>query len=1145
MKKLLNKKRSESLLLNLNLKMKITLLFIFTSVFALQAHNSYSQKTLVSLDMENIRVENILDAIEKTTDLKFTYKTEDVDLERRINLKVRKEPIQKVLERIFKDSQTSYNILDTQVFLVKKPSVSTSPVMNKTEDEKISQQSRITGLITDETGLTFPGVYVIIKGTAQGTITNMEGNYSIPAQPTDTLLFSHIGYRTIEMAVGLRERIDLQMIPEQSQLSEVIITGIYERKADSYTGSTTTITSEQLRKKGNANLFQAIQNIDPSIVIMDNFDFGSNPNTLPNMQIRGTSTFPTQDGGIGGDLRGNYLRDPNSPLFILNGFEVTVEQVYDLDINRIEKISVLKDAASKALYGSRAANGVVVIETTKLTAGEALISYNTSLDLEIPDLTSYDLTNSLEKLEAELIDGLYTPTYNDPESYIQLRQLYNSRRRLALEGLDTDWMAKPLQNGVGHRHSLSVELGEKDLRVQANLTYRDIEGAMIGSSRENIDGSLTALYRIKNFSFSNNMRVNNVNEEESPYGQFSEYTRMNPYWRAENLNGTIPYYAEVGPNGSTFTNPLFNSTLNSRLESSYLNFINNFYLEWRFLPDFKVTTRVGLNVKKSDANEFYPSDHTRFENYFGQDVDRKGSYQLNNGESNYVHGDINLQYNKTIQKHFYFANLGFNVSENKFNEVIHRAEGFPSSRMDDIIFARNYALDSRPIGVAGINRELGFLAVGSYVWDDRFLSDATFRTSASSQFGADRRWANFWSVGLGWNLHNETLFEGLNLNQLKLRGSVGSTGNQNFNTNESIATYSYYLDSRYQGFPGSLVQNLSNPFLQWETKMDYNAGIDTRLGGLTLRFDYYESYTENLIADITVPFSTGFNSVKENLGKVKNSGIELDLNYNLWSQGKNFFAVNFGIATNHNEIVELSNAMRTYNEAMEQQAADQENSRPVLRYVDGMSMNAIWAVPSLGIDPATGNEVYLDRNGNTTYEWNAQDMIVAGNSNPKYRGIFGISGEYKGIGISLTGRYLGGGQIYNQTLVDRVENVDMNYNVDRRVLTGRWLYPGQEALFKRLGQVSVDSDGDGVLDRHFTGRTRATSRFVQDRDELSIAAINVYYEFPKPVLDLVRLNRLRFSFNMNEIATFSTVKIERGLSYPFARNLSFSLMANL
>lgn len=1122
--------------------MKLSMLFFISAFLTIQANNTYSQETL-SINLQNVTVERLIDEIEARTDYRFVYKTSAVDLDRIVSVKVRQKKVKEVLDQIFSQSRTLYSILDEQIILTDREEQEAS-LEEQDSQERNLMQMRVSGNVTNENGNPFPGVNVILKGSRKGVVSNLDGTYSITVAPQDTLLFSHLGYKKEQVLVNGRSVIDVQMEQDLSQLSEVVITGIYERKAESYTGSTVTVTSEELRKKGNANLFQAIQNIDPSIVIMDNFQMGSNPNNLPDMQIRGTSTFPGEEGGIGSDLRGNYLRDPNQPLFILNGFEVIVEQVYDLDINRIEKISVLKDAASKALYGSRAANGVVVIETTKLSSGEALITYNTSVDLEIPDLSSYDLTNSLEKLEAERIDGLYLPSHNDPEQLVELQQLYNSRRKLALEGLDTDWLAKPLHTGIGQRHSLSVELGEQDLRVQANLTYRDIEGAMIGSKRENLDGSLTALYRIDNFSFRNSMRINSVDEAESPYGQFSDYTRMNPYWRAVNSNGSIPYYAEIGPNGTTYTNPLYNSTLDTRLESNYLNFINNFYLEWRFLPDFKLTTRVGVNVKRSNADEFYPSDHTMFENYLGQDETRKGFYQVNNGQSSYIKGDVNLQYNKTKNKHFYFANLGFNVSEDKYEEVIHKAEGFPSSRMDDIIFARDYALDTRPTGVAGIARDLGFLAVGSYVWDDRFLSDLTLRTSASSLVGRDRRWESFWSVGLGWNLHNEAFLSGLNLNQLKVRGSVGSTGNQNFNTNESIATYTYYMDARYQGFPGSYVQNLANPLLQWETKMDYNAGVDARWGGLTLRFDYYESYTENLIADITVPYSTGFNSVKENLGKVKNSGIEADLNLNLWSQGNNFFAINAGIATNKNQIVELSNAMRSYNEAMEEQAADMEQSRPVLKYEDGMSMNAIWAVPSLGIDPATGNEIFVDRFGNTTYEWDAQDMVVAGNENPKYRGLFGLSGEYNGIGLSVTGRYLGGGQIYNQTLVDRVENVDMNYNVDRRVLTGRWLYPGDNAMFKRLGQVSVDSDGDGVLDRHFTERTRATSRFVQDRDEVSIAAVNVYYEFNDSLLDFIHLDRLRLSVNMNEIATFSTVKIERGLDYPFARNMSFSLMAN-
>lgn len=336
---------------------------------------------------------------------------------------------------------------------------------------------------------------------------------------------------------------------------------------------------------------------------------------------------------------------------------------------------------------------------------------------------------------------------------------------------------------------------------------------------------------------------------------------------------------------------------------------------------------------------------------------------------------------------------------------------------------------------------------------------------------------------------------------------------------------------------------MPNPFLQWETKFDYNVGLDVKKGPISLRMDYYESYTENLITAITLPYSTGFNSVKDNLGKVKNSGLEVDVSALLWSSGRNFVAINAGIAMNNNKIVELSNSMRSFNQRMEELAADRGNSKPVNKYEDGMSMNAIWAVPSLGIDPATGNEIYMKKDGSTTFEWDVSDMIVAGNSNSKYRGNFGISGEYKRFGISLTGRYLGGGQIYNNTLVDRVENVDMNYNVDKRVLTGRWLYPGQEALFKRLGNYSADTDGDNVFEV-LAEKTRATTRFVQDRNELDIAAINVYYEFNKRVVDYLKLSRLRINFNMNEVATFSSVRIERGLEYPFARNLSFSLMAN-
>lgn len=1135
MKKPLKSKHKSLGLLKFDLKMKISLLLFLTAMFSLQANNAYSQNTKVSLHMTNATVSQVIDEIESKTAFKFIFNTKVVDLQRKVSLKAKKQRIVKILNTLFDHTRTTYEIVDFKIFL-RQEGARTKP-----NEEALAKQDpvRVTGRVIDEAGLPLVGVTVRIAGTNKGVATDFDGGYVITAPgPESVLVFTSIGFAVQEITIGDQTIINVTLKEAVNELDEVIIsTGIFKRKAESFTGSAATITKEQLKRVGNANLFQAIRNVDASIAVFDNLQLGSNPNTLPEIQIRGNSTFPAEESELSGSLRGNYLKNPNQPLFILNGFESTIEQIFDLDINRIQSVTLLKDAASKAIYGSRAANGVVVIETQKLTNAKSRITYNTSVDIEIPDLTSYNLTNSLEKLEAERIDGVYLSRSAD--DYVALQQLYNTRRKLALEGLDTDWMAKPLQTGIGQRHSLTAEFGSGDIRILANLAYRDVKGVMKGSERKNITGNLTAFYRVKDLSFRNILSVNGNQAKDSPYGEFNEYAVMNPYWRAVNIDGTIPFYAEIAADGTRYTNPLFNSTLNSKLESSYLNFTNNFYLEWNILPELRATTRIGIDVKRSDADRFLPSDHTSFDSFVGEEArKRKGSYQLNNGKSSFLSGDFNINYSKQVNKHTYFANVGFNISENKFNEVVHTAEGFPSNQQDNIIFGRAYALDSRPRGIDGISRDIGFLAVGSYVYDNRFLSDLTLRTSASSLFGSNKRWAKFWSLGLGWNLHNEKFFKSGSVEQFRIRGSVGSTGNQNFNTNASIATYSYYLESLYQDFTGSFLLNLANADLQWETKFDYNVGLDAKIKGLSLQFDYYESITENLITDITVPNSTGFNTVKENLGKVKNSGIELNASYLAWSNDKGFLTFNVSLATNENEIIELSDAMQSFNDAVDMRAADRGNSRPLLKYVDGMSMNAIWAVPSLGIDPATGNEIYVKRDGNTTFEWNADDMIVAGNGNPSYRGNFGFNAEYKGFGLSVTGRYLGGGQIYNQTLVDKVENVDMNFNVDKRVLSGRWLVPGQQALFKRLGTFQPT----GSL-RSFPEKTRATTRFVQDLDELDLAAINVYYDFNDKILDELGLHRLRFSLNVNEVAKLSSITIERGTQFPFSRTVSYSLLA--
>ncbi len=1114
--------------------MKLTTLMLFLALMQVSAKVS----SQITLKLNNAPLTKVVEAIENQSDYVFLYNDSQIKT-LKINIKVSNAPIKEVLDACFLNSNVTYKIVDKTITVA-----TAKPSDIRVRTQVIQDLIDVSGKITDTLGRPVPGVSVRaeINNTPSFSTSNTNGEYHIKGvSKNGEILFSMMGFSTQKVAINGKTVLNVVLKEAVTGLNEVQInTGIFTRKASSYTGSTLVIKGEDLKRVGNANFFQSLKNISPSM-ILDNFNMGSNPNTLPDIQLRGTSTFPTGSDAAG--LKGNYEKSPNQPLFILDGFEANIERILDLDMNRIQSVTILKDAASKAIYGSKAANGVIVIETIKLLSSKPVITYNSSVDLEMPDLTSYNLSNALEKLEAERIDGFYIPFGNDAQQLASQQQLYNRRKKLAMEGLDTYWLAKPLQNGVGQKHSLSVELGGQGLNVLADVSYRDVQGAMIGSNRKNVSGSLMTSYRLNNILFRNIMSANKNSTMESPYGTFSDYAIMNPYWRAENVDGSIPFYAELSADGTRYTNPLFNSTVNSHVGTSYFNFTNNFYLEWMMLPGLKATTRVGIDVKNSDADEFYPASHTMFDTYISDiDLKRKGSYQVNNGKSQTLSGDLNVNYSKEINDHVFFANVGANVSEYSFNEVVNRAEGFSSDRMSTILFARGYELDGKPTGAAAITRELGFLGAFSYMYDNRFLSDLTLRTNASSQFGKDKRWANFWSLGLGWNLHNESFMEGLDAVKLfKVRGSLGSTGNSNFLTNQAEATYNYYVESLYQGFPGSYLSNLSNSALQWESKFDYNLGFDASIKNLNLKVDYYQSFTENLITNVSLPTSTGFNTVKDNLGKVKNTGFEVYGSYLLYSKKNDFFSIHFGVETNKNQIVELSNAMKVFNANMDKRAADQGNSIPVKKYLNGMSMNAIWAVPSLGIDPSTGNEIYVNGNGNTTSIWNANNMIVAGNSLPDYQGTFGFTGEYKGIGLSVTARYLGGGQLYNQTLVDRVENVDMNYNVDKRVLTGRWTTPGQQALFKRLGTYSVLQPNGSYMD--FDEKTRATTRFVQDRNELSISAVNLYYQFNKSFVNKLGLSRLKAGVNMNELYTFSSIEIERGTSYPYARTLSFNLSA--
>lgn len=1001
-------------------------------------------------------------------------------------------------------------------------------VISQVPAQSLRPVPKLIGRVVDEEKHPVQDVNIRLKGNSKvGAATNNNGEFVLTLDKLEgVLVFSHASFKPAEVVLKPDMKLTLVVRLEKGseEKEEVIVTGYSNRKKNSFTGAAVSYSADDLKRVGNKNVLQSLQNLDPSFVLTENLSMGSNPNGLPDIQLRGKSGLD--------DVRGEYAGNPNQPLFILDGFEASLQKIYDLDMNRVSSITLLKDASAKAIYGAKAANGVVVIETIRPQEGEMRVSYNGNLNVEAPDLSSYHLTNAREKLQVELNAGRYTSTQPFTQQF--LREEYNALLKNVEEGVNTYWMSKPLRVGLGQKHTLYVEGGTSAMRYGIDLTYNNITGVMKGSNRKNVGGSINLSYRKGKLNFRNILNITFNRSDNSPYGSFSEYTALNPYYSPANqygqvqkLLGTFRSTASADP--IYYYNPLYNAQLETKNFTKYNEITENFYAEYQALPSLRLTARIGYTYNGNHGEVFLPGDHTSFATWTGDSYYKRGSYTMSDGENTSLSSDLYANWTKSVGKHVFFANGGLNIAQ--FSNQTHgmTAWGFLNNRVDFISFAKQYADNGVPSGSETTQREIGLISYGNYAYDNRFLVDLSLRRNASSVYGANSRWGNFWSAGLGWNLHNEALFKKLGyVNQLKLRGSIGSTGSQNFNPYQSMATYSFFTSSTYDNVSGSYLYALSNDNLRWQETKDYNAGVDMKLfNKLNIRFDYYLSNTNSLLIDFTLPTSTGFSSYKENLGSLKTIGYEGTISYMVYSNPKkhSFVSLNASFARNYNKIVKISDALKSQNK--EQDASTENVTAPKTRYAEGQSMSSIWAVPSLGIDPITGREMFLTKEGKTSYVWNPDDQVVAGVTDPKLRGNFGLNLEYNGWGLSASMRYTIKAGYYNSTLVNRVENVNIAYNVDTRVLNNTWQAPGDESYFKKITSTPTV--------------TRPSTRFYQTKSDLTFSSVNLYYDFKWLNIKRYGFQNLKAGFYMSEVFVASNVKTERGTDYPFARTFSFSL----
>lgn len=983
------------------------------------------------------------------------------------------------------------------------------------------------------------GVTIRLDGHSTGVITDINGCYVLTLPEKGGLvIYSYIGFETRKIKVTSRQKVNVQMVEATESIQEVIVTGYNSIQKESFTGNTTKIEKEDLLKVNPNNLISAIQTFDPSFRIQENLAAGSDPNSLPQFVLRGqtgigeTTLGQTSTSSISREvLSGNS----NLPIFILDGFEVDVEKIYDLDMNSIHSINILKDAAATAMYGSRAANGVIVIERRAPEAGKFRVQYSGVLSAELPDLSSYNLMNAREKLETERLAGLYNSNTPEIDPYTNG---YYQRLNNVLTGVDTYWLSQGLRTALNHKHSIFIDGGENDVRWGVELGFRGTEGVMKHSSRKNANAAFYVDYRIGGLQIKNKVTYTYNKSTDVPFNSFSDYSHLLPYMRLYDENGDYVRRLEKFDGASgTQVNPLYEINFyNSFDHSGYDEVTDDLSLNWRITDGLRLRGQFSVLMRNS-TGDLYKDPASA--SYSASTGNINGEKTESTQKRTVIDGSLSLMYNNTFKGHNLNICLSSNMRQTQSTASETRYRGFPGG---DLV-SSNYAAEvyGKPSSSDNTTRLVGALLTSNYTYNNIYLADLTGRIDGSSEFGSDKRWSMFWSTGAGINIHNYDFMKSNELfSMLKFRASYGLTGKTNFSLYSAKDMYQLQTDSWYPTGYGVFLYQMGNPNLKWERKytLDYGVEIGLWHDKIYLKASAYDERTIDLITDYTIPSSTGFTSYKENMGKVKNTGVELELRARLYSDRNWLFQLYGSFARNKNTIIEISQAMRDYNKRVEElfsgynpeSSSDSKYAKTYLKYYEGASLTSIYGMKSLGISPTNGKEIYLRRNGDVTDVWSADEWTIIGDTAPKGQGSFGYTLSYKQLSMFASFLYTFGGDAYNNTLVSYVENADIkNDNVDKRVLLDRWQKPGDITTMK------------DIRDRNVT--TGASSRFVQKNNTLQWSSLTMSYNFRPEQLKKLHLSGLRLSFTMNDLFYWSTIRQERGLDYPYSR--SFNLTTNI
>lgn len=1074
--------------------MRCLLLFVLFGTLPMFAEVSYSQSARFSLDMENATVQEVLSAIEQKSLYYFTYNMEQIDVHRKVSVKVNDKSITDLLNQLFSGENIKYDIDDKHIVLYKGTN-------RRAALMKMQQTRRITGTVKDERGEPIIGANVVEQGTTNGTISDMDGRFSLEISGNSNLLISYIGYIQQKITPGNRSRIDIVLVEDTKKLEEVVVIGYGTQKKSDVSGSVTTVSGEKLANLPMAGAAEALQGMAPGLSV--NFGTGA-PGSDPTITVRGMTSWGSS----------------NEPLVVIDG--VPGDMAY-LNPEDIKSMTVLKDAATAAIYGARAAAGVILIETNRGGKQEPKISVSAYLGMD--DLPKrMDVCNSAEFIQVRkmALTNAGLPQSRWPK-YIEAYEQNPG------QFADTDWQKEYYRRGLTQKYNLGYTAGNEIMNVALSGFYSSTEGIIVGTDSEKFGFRLNSDVRRGKFKMGESIsygRKSSTPEADTGFPGMYQTTNIEPLvsvYDPENdggYGGAVP-----GMGMSDAANPVaFNNLIKTKNANDYIS--ASAYIQYEPIHDLVIKFQAGRNMNFYHYKRFTPTYYV-------------GATQVNKIASLYEERskriedllELTANYNKTFgEKHSLQALLGISQEENRYDDQTGSAYQFENNDMQYLEHGQtNFAVGG------GYNRYALRSAFGrvSYNYDYRYMAMVSARYDGSSRFGEGNKWGFFPSASLGWNIANEDFWANLKetVSTFKLRLSYGALGNQSIGNYKYIPRLTYNTNDLNYPFGGDQISmgyaiiGLPSTHIKWETTLYKNVGIDLGLWNnkLELSAEAYVKNTKDMLSSKNISTCTGFGSLIVNEGRLRTTGFEMQAIYHGSAGSKFKYDLDLNISHYKSVLKEMSDPGYL------------DESGPARTYVGG-EIGEFWVLKTDGLfqsqkevddwnaqhgsTDAAGNWIplqpaaapgdirFIDQNGDGKLDSN--DKVKVGSGNPK--AIVGFNVNLRYGAFDLVANFYGNFGVKRYNYMKRqLQRMDKVFNYGKDALNA-WTPENPNTDIPR----AVVGDPNGNI--------QTSDRFVENGDFLRLNNLQIGYNMPSRICKSLHINNLRIYLAANRLFTITGYK---------------------